>query len=112
MADVHFPEAVYKPICDWRGRTQPLYISFMIDCVDMPQVKIINREKPDLFTRLTTYLTVALGLLTGFILLVSHGNPSLTGYSVFSSTYGAASPFIIVGLLVVIVVLYLRVTKR
>jgi len=84
----------------------------MTSFLDMPQVKIINREKPDLFARLTTYLTIALGLLTGFILLVSHGNPGLTGYSVFSSTYGSASPFIIIALLVVIVFLYLRVTKR
>ena len=77
----------------------------------MQNVKIVTREKPDLFTRLTTYLTVALGLLTGFILLVSFGNPDLTGYSVFSSTYGAASPFIIIALLAVIIFLYLRVTK-
>ncbi len=78
----------------------------------MQKVKIETREKKDLFSRLTTYLTVALGLLTGFIVLVSYGNPSLTGYSVFSNTYGGASPFIIVGLLGVIIFLYLRVTKE
>lgn len=78
----------------------------------MQKVNIETREKPDLFTRLTTYLTIALGLLTAFIILVSYGNPGLTGYSVFSNTYGSASPFIIVGLLAVIIFLYLRVTKE
>ncbi|MBS3144426.1 hypothetical protein J4208_02470 [Candidatus Woesearchaeota archaeon] len=78
----------------------------------MQQVKIETREKTDLFTRLTTYLTIALGMLTGFILFVSYDNPSLTGYSVFSTTYGSASPFIIIALLAVIVFLYLRVTRK
>ncbi|GEM_PF-2376366 len=91
--------------------TQGLYTSLRLNHL-MQNVKIETREKVDLFSRLTTYLTVALGLLTGFIILVSYGNPSLTGYSVFSNTYGASSPFIIVGLLAVIIFLYLRVTKE
>ena len=91
--------------------TEGLYSSLRIEIL-MQKIKIETKEKADLFTRLTTYLTVALGLLTGFIVLVSYGNPSLTGYSVFSNTYGTASPFIIVGLLGVIIFLYMRVTKE
>ena len=65
-----------------------------------------------MMARLTDYLTVALAILTGFIILVSYNNPGITGYSVFSSTYGSASPFIIVLLLAVIIFLYVRLNRQ
>jgi len=51
--------------------TEGLYSSLRIEIL-MQKIKIETKEKADLFTRLTTYLTVALGLLTGFIVLVSY----------------------------------------
>ena len=78
----------------------------------MSRVKIVNRKRKDLMGKLTDYLTVALAILTGFIILISYNNPSVTGYSVFSNTYGAASPFIIILLLAVIIFLYVRLNKQ
>lgn len=77
----------------------------------MSRVKIVNGKRKNLLERLTGYLTVALAVLTGFILIVSYQNPSITGYSVFTDTYGAASPLIIIGLLVAVIFLYTRIHK-
>lgn len=77
----------------------------------MVRVKVVKGKRKDLMSRLTDYLTIALAILTGFIILISYNNPSITGYSVFSTTYGAASPFIIILLLAVIIFLYVRLNR-
>ncbi len=73
----------------------------------MVAVKVVNEGKKDLLGSLTKYLTISLSILTLLIIFISH-ETSITGYSVFSGTYGAASPFLITGLLAVIIFLYLR----
>ena len=74
----------------------------------------IQTEKRNWLHTVTTYLTVALAVVTLAIIVISHDNPEVrvTGYSVFSDTYGGASPFIILGLLVVIIFLYLRIRRE
>lgn len=61
---------------------------------------------------LLTVLTVSLGILVGVIVVFTHDNPSITGYSVFSGTYGGASPFIIVFLLLVIIAMYVKLHRE
>ena len=78
----------------------------------MTKVKVINGEKKDLHHKLTTYLALSLGLLVALIVLVSHDNPQLTGYSVFSGVYGQASPFVILVLLFTVIFLYHRLHKE
>ncbi len=78
----------------------------------MTQVKIVNGEKRDVLRTLTKILTVVLAALTGVVVLVSHDNPGITGYAVFSNFYGGASPYILVALVIVIIYLYVRMHKK
>lgn len=78
----------------------------------MAEVKVINGEKSNLHQKLTKFLTISLGLLLIVIVLFSHSNPDITGYSVFSGTYGYASPLVIVLLLVAVIFLYLKLRQE
>lgn len=78
----------------------------------MSVVKIVSGEKRDHLKTLLTFLTVSLGVLVGVIVLFSHDNPSITGYSVFSNLYGSASPFVIVFLLMMIIAMYVRLHRE
>ena len=78
----------------------------------MSRVRIERGKRKDLMSRLTDYLTISLAILAGFIILVSHNNPSITGYSVFSTAYGTASPYVLILLLAVIIFLYVRVNRE
>ena len=79
----------------------------------MVAVKIVD-EKRNWMHSVTKWLTVALAVLTGAIVVISHDNPAvkMTGFSVFSNTYGGTSPYIILALLVVIIFLYVRITRE
>ena len=74
----------------------------------MSRVKIVSGEKRDHLKTLLTFLTVSLGILVGVIVIFSHDNPSITGYSVFSNLYGSASPYVIIFLLLMIIAMYVR----
>lgn len=78
----------------------------------MSEVKIVNGEKRDHLKVLMKFLTISLGLLMGIIIIFAHDNPTITGYSVFSGTYGTASPFIIIFLLVVIIGIYIKLHRE
>ena len=78
----------------------------------MSQIKILNGEKRDVLKTLTRVLTVVLVALTAVVILISHDNPGITGYAVFSGFYGAASPFVLVAVLVVIIYLYYRLHRE
>lgn len=78
----------------------------------MSEVKIVSGAKRDHLKTLLTFLTVSLGILVGVIILFSHDNPSITGYSVFSNLYGSASPFVIVFLLMMIIAMYVRLHRE
>lgn len=78
----------------------------------MQRVKIVSGEKTSTISKLTRFLTLVLALFTGLIILVAHDNPSLTGYAVFNGVYGAASPYLIVFLVLIIVVLYVQLHKK
>ena len=74
----------------------------------MGTIKIVQTEKKDTLKSLTKILTVSLAVLTGIIILFEHDNQGITGYAVFNGVYGAASPFILVVVLLVIIGLYIK----
>ncbi|MEK6861368.1 MAG: hypothetical protein AABY07_05335 [Nanoarchaeota archaeon] len=78
----------------------------------MSEVKIVNGEKKDVLKSLTKFLTIALGILTGVVIIISYDNPGITGYTVFSGVYGVASPFVLIFLLLVIIYMYVKLHKE
>jgi len=78
----------------------------------MSEVKIVNGGKRDVLKSLTKFLTIALGVLTAVVIVISYDNPGITGYTVFSGVYGAASPFILIFLLVIIIYMYVKLHKE
>lgn len=69
---------------------------------------VIETKKRDIVHSLTAFLAGALGLMTLTIVFMSHGNPTITGATVFRQVYGAASPFVILVILLVVIYLYAK----
>jgi len=73
----------------------------------MSAVKI-RTKKGDRLHSLTKFLSIALGLMTAVIIFISYENPGITGGAVFNNVYGAASPFVILVVLAVVIYLYTK----
>jgi len=78
-------------------------------------MKDIHKQKEEhhlVLKRMATCLTVALGILTGIVILFAHENPGITGFAIRSSSSGSVSPLIIVGLLLVVIAVYVTMHKE